>query len=360
MEGSYTGIQDLVEMQKCVLQESPAEWQMINSPLSERVERWEALLAPHPDQRFKDVIITGLRRGFHIGFQPQLVTLKSAKHNLLSCAEHPQVVEDYIAKECKLGRLAGPFIKSTVPQIHISPFGVIPKKASGAWRLIVDLSSPHDHSTNDGITPAWSSLTYVTVDAIAERVMSMGQGTWLAKLDIKSAFRIIPVHPSDRYLLGVEWKQAVYVDTVLPFGLRSAPKLFNAIADALQFIARASGIENIVHYLDDFVILGAPGINQCALDLQLLETLCETLGVPLAPEKKEGPSTRLEILGIIVDSIKMQLSLPEKEAGRDQSKTEVMEGSEKIDEGRSAISCGHLTARCKSSKAREMLHKTNL
>ena len=141
--------------------------------------------------------------------------------------------------------------------VHISPFGVIPKKASGAWRLIVDLSSPHNHNVNDGIAREWSSLAYVTEDGIAERVMTLGQGK-------AGCQKCVSVHPSGRLLLGVKWKQAVYIDTVLQFGLRSAPKLFNAIADALQFIAQANGIENIVHYLDDFVILGAPGSNQCA------------------------------------------------------------------------------------------------
>ena len=159
--------------------------------------------------------------------------------------EHPQVVEDYIAKECKLGRLAGPFPKSEVPHIHTSPFGVIPKKSKDTWRLIVDLSSPHLHSINDGINPKWSSLSYVTVKMIADRVMSSRQVALLAKLDVQSAFCIIPVHPSDRPLLGMEWRQSIYVDTVLPFGLRSVPKLFNAVADVLQFIARNSGINHI-------------------------------------------------------------------------------------------------------------------
>ena len=36
-------------------------------------------------------------------------------------------------------------------RIHISPFGIIPKKEQGKWRLIVDLSHPRDHSINDGV-----------------------------------------------------------------------------------------------------------------------------------------------------------------------------------------------------------------
>ena len=52
---------------------------------------------------------------------------------------------------------------------------------------------------------------------------------------------MVPVHPQDRPLLGVEWEGRVYVDTALPFGLRSAPKFFNAVADVLEWIVRHRG-----------------------------------------------------------------------------------------------------------------------
>ena len=53
----------------------------------------------------------------------------------------------------------------------------------------------------------------------------------MAKFDLKSTYRQVPVHPDDRWLLGVEWEGQVYVDCTVPFGLRSAPMIFNAVAD---------------------------------------------------------------------------------------------------------------------------------
>lgn len=50
---------------------------------------------------------------------------------------------------------------------------------------------------------------------------------------------------------------------MLPFGLRSAPKLFNAVADALQWIAVQQGAWYINHYLDDFIVIGTPGSDKC-------------------------------------------------------------------------------------------------
>ena len=49
-----------------------------------------------------------------------------------------------------------------------------------------------------------------------------GPGSLLAKLDIRSAYRIVPVLLADRPLLGMRWEGALYFDTALPFGLRSA------------------------------------------------------------------------------------------------------------------------------------------
>ena len=50
----------------------------------------------------------------------------------------------------------------------------------------------------------------------------------------------------------------LYVDKVLPFGLRSAPKLYNAVADGLLWILLMQDKVEGIHYLDDFLLLGAP------------------------------------------------------------------------------------------------------
>ena len=94
----------------------------------------------------------------------------------------------------------------------------------------------------------------------------------------------------------------VYVDTTLPFGLRSAPKIFNALADALEWIVRQQGAEHLWHYLDDYITCGLAGSDECRLNLSLLIDICQHLGVPLAEEKIEGPTTSIVFLGILIDS----------------------------------------------------------
>ena len=96
---------------------------------------------------------------------------------------------------------------------------------------------------NDGINSNLCSLKYTLVDEVADIVARlMGRGTLLAKIDIEAAYRIIPVQPQDIILQAVEWNNRIYMDLMLPFGLQSAPKIFNAIADALEWILHQQGI----------------------------------------------------------------------------------------------------------------------
>ena len=124
---------------------------------------------------------------------------------------------------------------------------------------------------------------------------------------------MVPVHPDDHSLLGVRWGEEVFIDTALPFGLRSAPKIFSAVADALAWILQKKGVAHQLHYLDDFLLVGPPDTSVCAQALQCTLDTCQELGVPVAAHKTEGPSCQLTFLGIQIDTIKMELSLsPDK------------------------------------------------
>ena len=204
----------------------------ISTPL--HLEAWRKHLANHPDQDFAQFIVRGIREGFPIGVDHS-ASFISARRNMSSALENSQVIEEYLSKEVTAGNIFGPFSPSALPEVHINRFVVIPKKHQpGRWRLITDLSHHEGTSVNNAIDCALCSLTYTTVDEVAVTAIALGQGAQLAKIDIKSAYRLVPVHPAQRKWLGMQWQGRVYVDGMLPFGLRSAPKLFNAVADALE------------------------------------------------------------------------------------------------------------------------------
>ena len=191
--------------------------------------------------------------------QNRLYQLRSAKRNMPSALAHPSVIDNYLQVELNHNRVAGPFLRSQCPGVHISRFGVIPKSHQpNKWRLIVDLSHPSNCSVNDYIPKPLCSLKYITIDDAIHTILKYGQHSFLAKVDIKSAFRLIPVHPTDRHLLGMLWCQQVYIDKCLPFSLCSAPKLFNIMADLVAWIATLHGVSLLLHYLYHFLLVGPP------------------------------------------------------------------------------------------------------
>ena len=194
----------------------------------------------------------GLSSGFRIGFAYTAVKCLPAHPS------DPDIIAVALHKESK-GRLISPLDPKDYPYVHISSLGAIPKKHShNKWRLILDFSHPQGSSVNDGIDRRLCSLSYMRVDDVVPQVLYLGTGCLLAKIDIESAFRNIPVHPHDRHLLGMRWNDELFIKTVLPFGLRSAPKNFNCVADALQWICENQGISYLKHFLDDSLQLAHP------------------------------------------------------------------------------------------------------
>ncbi len=218
-------------------------------------------------------------------------------------------MEEYLRKEVQEKRVW----KVNGEGVQCSPFGVIPKKGKpGRWRLIVDLSAPEAHSVNDGIDRELARVTYTTVDEVIRKVMDLGVGARLAKADVKAAYRNVPVHPRDRWLLGMRWNDEVFVDGTLPFGLRSAPLLFSTLGDAIEWMATRKGAAWLRHYLDDFVAVGRKGTVDCERAMLIFKEVCGRLGMPLEESKEEGPSEVLTFLGLEIDSIKMEVRLPQE------------------------------------------------
>ena len=189
----------------------------------------------------------GITQGFQLGFNSTLSSLKPACKNLEGALQHPSVVDNYITEEIMHHRINGPLPKTTVPMAHISHFGVIPKCHTPIkWRLIINLSHPAGHSVNNSIPKSLCSLFCVKVDTTIWHILNTGTGVPLAKIDIKHAFRLLPVHPVDYHLLEMSWKGDLFIDIRLPFGLQSAPKLFNILADLLSWILERKGITPLI------------------------------------------------------------------------------------------------------------------
>ena len=101
----------------------------------------------------------------------------------------------------------------------------------------------------------------------------------------------------------MHWRNRIFIDKTLPFGLRSAPIIFSVLVDAIEWIARQKGVTLISHYLDNFTLLGKAGSSECAGGMLQSQETCTDLGVPIALDKCEGSVMCLTILRIEIDSV---------------------------------------------------------
>ena len=290
---------------------SSVQWPPCRSPI--HLPLLSYYLGSHPDQDFARFILQGLGEGFHIGYSSSSILSRHSVRNHPSSSANRIVISDYISQEVATGRMVGPLVSPLQQSVHCSPIGLVPKgRNTGKWRMIVDLSHPSGRSVNDGIAPAFCSPSYPSVADAVQFIRMLGPGTLLLKVDLRSAYRIVPVHPLDRHLLGICWEDQVYIDQALPFGLRSAPILFTAVADALAWALMRAGITIQMHYLDDFLFFFPPSSGSGIALLSQVMGVFNTLGVPVAEDKIEGPATVVTFLGIQIDTSRFELRLTEE------------------------------------------------
>jgi len=262
---------------------------------------WEQELQGDPD---RDFILSGVQHGFHIvdsSDQPE----PAETDNYPSTAQNHEAVEKQILTELEEGR----YVKTTGKPLLISALGAIPKE-DGGIRLIHDCSQPQGTSLNDYVTEKWD-IKYQTVKSALPHLKP---GCYLAKVDLKSAYRSVGLHPSQTQYTGLKWKfkgdkDFTYLyDSALPFGARKSPGIFHRLTQSVRRMMKRRGF-TVIAYLDDFLLI-ADTKDQCLAGLDALISLLRMLGFSIAWKKVVGPTQALVFLGILIDADRMTLQLP--------------------------------------------------
>ena len=161
------------------------------------VRRLAPLLNSHPDRSFSNFLLHGFHFGFSLGVHG--VIRHGLLPNLASSRLFADEVSSAIATEVERGHSHGPFPIPPFSIFHAAPIGIVSKK-SGSFRLILDLSTNHAGSVNEGIDVSEFSVTYCSFDDAVSLVRLAGSTPFMAKLDVKHAFRLCPVRPSSERL----------------------------------------------------------------------------------------------------------------------------------------------------------------
>ncbi len=233
--------------------------------------------------------------------------------NLSSIDLSAKALPSFIQKEVKLKRMIGPFSLSFPPVniFMVNPLGLVEKRYTDPieYRVITHHSAPHGSSVNDGIDKHEFHISFDTLKYAVRWIRFIGKGALLTKVDIKDAYRNLPVHPLDQLLQGIVYNNQLYFDKALAFGSRSSCGIFCRFADVIAWIGFNNGIPAIIHYVDDFLIISPP--NQFDDKNKFLQILSD-LNIPIKFSKLEGPETIIVYLGFEIDTIAMTASLPKQ------------------------------------------------
>ena len=247
----------------------------------------------------------GITDGFPIvDSEPE--TYYCENYNSITCIDASLKMTAILHRELGEG-----FVSEVGYQPHcVHALGAVPKGETGI-RNITDCSRPVGRSVNYHCETLMSNFCFKSVDDV---VQMLNPNSYMSVVDIKAAYRAVPILESHRKYQGFSWEingnKRWYVDNRLCFGLKLGPKYFDMLSNIIHDLLLICHDVKIVNYLDDFITV-APTESECMSARDTVTNVLRFLGFHVAYEKLVYPSKCVIYLGIIIDSVRMELRLPE-------------------------------------------------
>ena len=252
-------------------------------------------------------MLDGIVHGFQL--IPADADLQSAEmDNYLSATN--LAVRDKVEATLLEEMAAGDYRVTTEKPVIVSAIRAIPKPDSDELRLIHDCSQPEGRGVN-----TYADIDSFSFQSLEDAIKLLGPGYYMAKVDIRHAYRAIPIHPGNYRATGLKWRFmhnhhfTYFVDTRLPFGGRWARGIFHRVSQSIRHMMVCRGYSAVVVYLDDFLTIGSTE-DECQAAFLCLLQLLQDLGFDISWHKVVHPTQRLTFLGMELDTIKQCTALP--------------------------------------------------
>ena len=188
--------------------------------------------------------------------------------------------------KCERDTLPGLSRHSPLPNM----VNLVPKAGSeGKFRLIHDLSYPYnDQSVNACILQENASVKYQSIDDVIDMALEIGTSTIASCIDVRSAFRNLPLLVLVIFVLSFTLIRLIYINTSVPFGLASSCAIFEKVANILQWIVmNETNARWISHYLNDYILLAKCLSDLCIL-MKQFKHIMSWIGMPNCTSKNAG------------------------------------------------------------------------
>ena len=302
------------------------------------------LITTNYDREETDFIVNGFRQGFDLGYQGP-TDRADYSNNIPFSVGNKVVMWNKVMTEVAKGRYAGPFDTPPFKNFVQSPIGLVPKAGQNKTRLIFHLSYDFKNGNRsiNHWTPDTCSVHYNDLDYAIENILKLvasQEGSpckiYFSKSDLASAFRILPICPSQRKYLIMKAKDPrpgkyrYFVENNLPFGSSISCHHFQHFSNGLcHIIDTITGKKfQSVNYLDDFMYFDISKVRCNFLIGKFLE-ICSTIGFPVSIEKTEYAHTKIIFLGILLDGENLCLAIPEDKRIKALHMTQIMSGKRK-------------------------------
>ena len=185
-------------------------------------------------------MVDGFTKGFPLYYEGDQDRQVRTPNLSLRCGSKLDLRNKMI-REVQLRRFAGPFTEIPLESYVQSPVGLVPK-ADGTTCLIFHLS--YGKSSINANTPREKCVTYKNLDQAFRLCQEAGQGCFMAKFDMKSTFRNLPIAPEDRKWLVMKVERPIsgiayfFVEKCVAFGSSVSCSHFQRVSSAIEFVFR--------------------------------------------------------------------------------------------------------------------------
>ena len=268
------------------------------------------------DTNETEFLVKGFTDGFTIGYQGNKNVQMESPNLKFRGIGNETVLWNKVMKEVREKRYAGPFSKPPFKNYIQSPIGLVDKDGGKDTRLIFHLSYPRDGTSVNANTPEeWCKVRYPDFSKAIKLCMYEGKFCYIARSDMKSAFRNLGLLPEDYCWLLMKAKNPIdgkiywFVDKCLPFGGSISCSHFQRFSNGVAHIVSVKTGKDLVNYLDDF-LFAALLKAICDGQVDIFLKVCGLIGFPVNMEKTFWGATTLTFLGMLIDMIQQTVMVP--------------------------------------------------
>ena len=140
-----------------------------------------------------------------------------------------------------------------------------------------------------------SKLDNYPLPKVEDLFALLNKGKFFSKLDLSQAYQQLPLDEHSKQYLAINTQKGLFRYTRLPFGVSSAPGIFQQVIEAVL-----KGIKNVAIYLDDILVTGS-SVEDHLATLEEVFVRLQQAGLRVQKNKCEFLKPSVTYLGFMID-----------------------------------------------------------